>query len=339
MKCAECRDLLSPYLDGELKDDERARVAQHLAACDACRHELAALRRLGEFVRNHAPEADPGDSYHRALFQRVMARIESLPVHTPAKPSIVSWLFSRWSVRLAGGLAVATAILLLALRFGLPFGASTADVAPSDKAQNFAAEKTTVTSDDKAVVPQPGIQTQTTSLSAQAEQLRTLAATHHTPRAAPQIAMVPAPVADLSGAGGIAGNAAEGAASQVKPARGGMETMSRLHAARAEIEFQKLFVLPEMEPDSATRSLREREMLLRREIAASTDSSSNLRRERDLAALLYHLAARTKDPRDINRALLFWRPAYDRLALAFGDSLARARMTHLEHLVLGESGE
>jgi len=37
MKCADARQLFSPYLDGELAANEAAGVREHCAACASCR--------------------------------------------------------------------------------------------------------------------------------------------------------------------------------------------------------------------------------------------------------------------------------------------------------------
>jgi anti-sigma factor RsiW len=42
--CAEARDQLVDYADGELPDTESAEVAAHVAGCEHCRRRLAALR-------------------------------------------------------------------------------------------------------------------------------------------------------------------------------------------------------------------------------------------------------------------------------------------------------
>ncbi len=45
----ECKDfevLISGYLDGELRADDRQRIEAHLAACPACRREYAVMKSL-----------------------------------------------------------------------------------------------------------------------------------------------------------------------------------------------------------------------------------------------------------------------------------------------------
>ena len=46
MKCDEVQENLSAWLDGEIPEELRPRLAEHLAACPACRAELVALERL-----------------------------------------------------------------------------------------------------------------------------------------------------------------------------------------------------------------------------------------------------------------------------------------------------
>lgn len=46
MKCAHARKEMSAYLDGELGDTDRRRMAMHLEACELCRTEYAGLQRV-----------------------------------------------------------------------------------------------------------------------------------------------------------------------------------------------------------------------------------------------------------------------------------------------------
>jgi anti-sigma factor RsiW len=80
MKCLEVQEHLSAWLDGEVPEKLKPRLADHLASCPACRAELAALERLeaalGELevpaprgvaagVRRRLPR--PRSSWHRSL--------------------------------------------------------------------------------------------------------------------------------------------------------------------------------------------------------------------------------------------------------------------------------
>ncbi|MBP7750254.1 MAG: zf-HC2 domain-containing protein [Planctomycetes bacterium] len=67
--CAECAELLVPYIDGELPPEEAAAVAAHLAVCPAC------SRAADEHRRAWALLADlPGAPAVDSLWPRVAAR-------------------------------------------------------------------------------------------------------------------------------------------------------------------------------------------------------------------------------------------------------------------------
>lgn len=51
-------DALLAYLDGELESDRRARVAEHVLACDECRHELEELRRRSSLLSDVLPSVE-----------------------------------------------------------------------------------------------------------------------------------------------------------------------------------------------------------------------------------------------------------------------------------------
>lgn len=61
MTCAQCRELVDAYVDGELPNDDAAAVREHLASCAECSREHALItatsRRIGEvFVKHQAPD-------------------------------------------------------------------------------------------------------------------------------------------------------------------------------------------------------------------------------------------------------------------------------------------
>ncbi len=76
MRCAECRPLLSKYVDGEAAPDERAQVEAHIGACTACSRRLVEFRvlrtRVGDLPR-YQPDSE--------LRGRLFAAIDAL--HTP----------------------------------------------------------------------------------------------------------------------------------------------------------------------------------------------------------------------------------------------------------------
>jgi predicted anti-sigma-YlaC factor YlaD len=75
MSCDEFDRMAGAYLDGELPDNERRRFEDHLAACDACRRELAELKRLTEDL-NMMRFKEPGDEELERYWAGVYNRVE-----------------------------------------------------------------------------------------------------------------------------------------------------------------------------------------------------------------------------------------------------------------------
>ena len=57
--CDKCEELLQPYLDRELNDDERAEAERHLDGCGYCRKRYRFEAELRRFVRQAAVEEMP----------------------------------------------------------------------------------------------------------------------------------------------------------------------------------------------------------------------------------------------------------------------------------------
>jgi anti-sigma factor (TIGR02949 family) len=57
--CDQCEELLQPYLDKQLSDDERAQAEAHLELCSYCRKRYVFEERLRMFVRQAAGEEMP----------------------------------------------------------------------------------------------------------------------------------------------------------------------------------------------------------------------------------------------------------------------------------------
>ena len=54
--CARCEELLQPFLDRELDEQERAEAERHLDACDYCRRRYRFEEHLRRFVRQAVSE-------------------------------------------------------------------------------------------------------------------------------------------------------------------------------------------------------------------------------------------------------------------------------------------
>jgi hypothetical protein len=68
--CEWTRENLPAYLDRELREDERRRVEEHLAACVACRSELEAHRASWDLFRGELPDQPIPEELRRNPFAR-----------------------------------------------------------------------------------------------------------------------------------------------------------------------------------------------------------------------------------------------------------------------------
>jgi anti-sigma factor RsiW len=115
MTCAQCRELLDAYVDGELPGEDTAAVREHIAACAECTHEHASLvatsRRIGEtLVKYQAPDV---------LKARIRVALTQPGPLAPGAPSAKTIPVRR--LALGGiGVAIASSILTFALVRGVP---------------------------------------------------------------------------------------------------------------------------------------------------------------------------------------------------------------------------
>jgi len=77
MKCAEAKQLFSPMLDSMLGGSQRDTLSRHVAECENCGAEFAAVRRTKWFMANMAPRVAPPELALRlkvAVSQQLAAR-------------------------------------------------------------------------------------------------------------------------------------------------------------------------------------------------------------------------------------------------------------------------
>lgn len=86
MNCRKCRSQLSAYLDGELTAQETEKVNAHLAACGACREELALLQRTICLVKELPPVPAPP-----ALAEQVQVKLQSTDTEPAAAKQVSKW--------------------------------------------------------------------------------------------------------------------------------------------------------------------------------------------------------------------------------------------------------
>lgn len=122
VRCEEYELWLSAYLDGELAASDLPRLEGHVAGCDRCARELAALRTEVRLTRALAPEEPPAD-----LHARIMAALDTTQ---PSLWARLALLLRAPSLRPALGLSAlgATAALVGFVALHRP-GAPTGQVA------------------------------------------------------------------------------------------------------------------------------------------------------------------------------------------------------------------
>jgi len=97
MRCNECRDKFSEYLDARLSPDTAEQVERHLASCARCARELDDLRALLATVRN-MPAAPVPEGFVERVHRRVA------PLGAPRRAPVWRWV----------AVSAATAVLALA---------------------------------------------------------------------------------------------------------------------------------------------------------------------------------------------------------------------------------
>lgn len=115
-RCEESVPLLGPFLDGELPEEDRAWVAEHLAGCDACAARLTLLAAQRDAVREAVVRrAAPADLSRIA--DAVLARVEQepAPVLRLRVWGTEMWRERRGRMSAAAGLAVAASLAVVAL--------------------------------------------------------------------------------------------------------------------------------------------------------------------------------------------------------------------------------
>ena len=113
MDCPEVKELLSAYYDDELTSGQRTAVAEHLAGCDECAHELEGFRRLSALAERLAQPEPPA-----RIWQQLEAQLDAASGTEHERSTFRDGrLWTRQPmVRL--GLATAAAILIAVGWFG-----------------------------------------------------------------------------------------------------------------------------------------------------------------------------------------------------------------------------
>ncbi len=105
MNCHHARQLISPYLDGQLTGREMLDLGDHLAGCESCRVEMQSLRQMKTLLRGlHTPAP-------RLEFSRQLSSQEILSGRASWPPALLP-LRPQRGRRLAAALALSCVTLL-----------------------------------------------------------------------------------------------------------------------------------------------------------------------------------------------------------------------------------
>lgn len=111
MRCEQCRDLLSPYLDGVCSEKENKLVDDHLAVCSNCREELEQLRHMVQILNQLTlPPLPDGfaDALHRKLDAENLILFPPSDLKAPRKQSWIAAAIA--GLALVGGIYASTVL-------------------------------------------------------------------------------------------------------------------------------------------------------------------------------------------------------------------------------------
>jgi anti-sigma factor RsiW len=122
MDCGRIKEELLAYLDGELGENQAARVRKHLDLCPACKLQSSQLEAAGT-VLDAIPEIEPAQDFTARTLKRAM--------NTQVEPAVSRLRLIR---RLAPVAAAAAVLIALTLWLVVPSGPiSIEDLSPVEK--------------------------------------------------------------------------------------------------------------------------------------------------------------------------------------------------------------
>jgi anti-sigma factor RsiW len=120
MTCANCLEMLSPYIDGELADEEAAKVREHLQSCADCAREHRRLVDTSSLVRGRLMRYQAPDVLKARIRSGLIAAPRELE---PRAANVPSRKRRDWLRGLAAAAVVAvmsSALTVFAVRQGTP---------------------------------------------------------------------------------------------------------------------------------------------------------------------------------------------------------------------------
>jgi predicted anti-sigma-YlaC factor YlaD len=107
MKCSRIRRRLSAFLDGEVTEEEKQQILEHLKFCPDCQKELDELHKLSDSLDSFE-EIEPSPYFMIRLKQRIAEREER---------SLIRFPFVEWTRHVAVPVGV-TALIIFSLFLG-----------------------------------------------------------------------------------------------------------------------------------------------------------------------------------------------------------------------------
>ena len=145
MKCDDCQNLLSEYIDGEANKGDAEQVSGHLITCAGCTREFEALTAEQEVFARYDRELNISP----AMWQAIEARTaESRPADSTSRFRLSAWLVELFAAP-GYGLAGAMAVLVVGVVIGLIYFRTQ----PQTQAPGLLAR-----TDSRLPVPSPGEQ-------------------------------------------------------------------------------------------------------------------------------------------------------------------------------------
>ena len=214
---AEIRDLLPDHARGALTGVERSRVEAHLAACEACRAELALLRA----VRSAHPTPAVNVARIVASLPRSGAAPDARAAATPGVVSLEAHRVRRAadgtsSGRLPWRRVAAAAVIVVAVGAGLLRNRGTHDAIAPDASSMPSTASGSATTHQPATAPDAGRQT---IAAVGSDSPRGPLAPRESPRPAPR-------GGDTDALGALGGIASDASADELEALIGGLESLS-----------------------------------------------------------------------------------------------------------------
>lgn len=142
MNCAEIKEYLSVFVDGELEASKRTEFAAHLSLCSSCRNELELERMMKRIVQSRLPSQKAPAHLRRRILQQLKAEAVKAERESRGIQSILDLMISslaRPVVRPVLAIGTIAFVALVALMFLGRHGPTQLEAQPSDLVETVVA--------------------------------------------------------------------------------------------------------------------------------------------------------------------------------------------------------